>query len=177
MSAVVISFPCSPSQFAATAQEPRPGVPGISPVRPQIVAGLDHAKDPAASSRDLRKWRREVWRMAERAAVYWQARRDLWHAISLAQSVNLPEGRGHAAADPETHWALVQEWRTAFARQLLTPAPDLAAVKWKQAVLARGALEHTTVSATDLEQSIAADLAFLAAHPMRLARRSTEVGA
>jgi hypothetical protein len=77
-----------------------------------------------------------------------------------------------------------------------TPAPDLAAVSWKKATLAQGQyrfVEYTDLSAAlasirkgifggqaaeQLEQlvkrAIADDEAFLAAHPVRRARRKAE---
>jgi hypothetical protein len=54
-------------------------------------------------------------------------------------------------------------------RQLLTAAPDAQAVAWKQAELARGQHRQSDVAPGRIEQAIAADKAWLAAH---LTRRS-----
>jgi hypothetical protein len=93
-------------------------------------------------------------------------------AVEDARRLGIPEGRNHPV-DPEDHRSfedrrsLVARWREALARQFLTPAPDTAAVKWKQAALASGDLAYTGVKAERVERAIADDLAFLAAHPIR----------
>jgi hypothetical protein len=51
------------------------------------------------------------------------------------------------------------------------PAPDAAAVKWKQMALARGQHRFTDVKSERIERAIADDLAFLAAHPVRQSSR------
>jgi hypothetical protein len=56
-------------------------------------------------------------------------------------------------------------------RGLASPAPDTAAVAWKKAALAGGQHEITDVKTERVERAIAADLAFLAAHPVRLSNR------
>jgi len=71
---------------------------------------------------------------------------------------------------------LVKNWRAALVRQMLTPAPDVAAVIWKKATLAskrgRGYYGFTTDHIELFERSIAGDLKFLAAHPTK--RRSNQ---
>jgi hypothetical protein len=66
---------------------------------------------------------------------------------------------------------MVQQWRAALARQVLTPAPDANSVKWKQWALDSGDLTYTGVKAERVERAIAEDLAFLAAHPVRQSKR------
>jgi hypothetical protein len=82
--------------------------------------------------------------------------------------MGVPEARDHPA-DPEDRGrqSMVQRWRAALVKQLLTPAPDGASVKWKQAALARGEHCYTGVKPERIERAIADDLAFLAAHPVR----------
>jgi hypothetical protein len=55
-------------------------------------------------------------------------------------------------------------------KQLLTPAPDLAAITWKRAQLAGSGFGHLPIKAPRVEQAIAGDVAFLAAHPTRTKR-------
>jgi hypothetical protein len=62
---------------------------------------------------------------------------------------------------------LVDKWRAAFVKQLLTPASDTASVAWKQNALARGKYQYTGLKPERLKRAIADDLAFLAAHPVR----------
>jgi hypothetical protein len=66
---------------------------------------------------------------------------------------------------------MVDKWRAAFVKQLLTPAWDAASVAWKQNALARGKYEYTGLKPDRLEHAIADDLAFLAAHPVRQSKR------
>jgi hypothetical protein len=72
--------------------------------------------------------------------------------------------------NPDDRWAILANWRQAIAQQLLTPAPDTAAVAWKKAALAVGQHEHTDVKTERIERAIASDLEFLAAHPTRRLR-------
>jgi hypothetical protein len=87
-------------------------------------------------NRRLRGARREVWREADTIRGYWKARTEMENAISRAQSHGLPEGNNHPPHDPDERWTLLTNWRQAIAQQLLTPAPDTAAVAWKKAALA-----------------------------------------
>jgi len=119
----------------------------------------------------IRQERREVWRMAEAATRYWRARLDFNDALSSAQQWGISEGRSHPAVNPEDRWPLLEAWRKAIVKQLLTPAWDAASVKWKQSALAGGQHRFTDVKTERLEPAIADDLAFLAAHPVRQSRR------
>jgi hypothetical protein len=58
-------------------------------------------------------------------------------------------------------------------KQLLTPAPNLAAVAWKQNALARGKYEYSGLTPERLKRAIDEDLAFLAAHPVRQSKRES----
>jgi hypothetical protein len=115
----------------------------------------------------LREARRDVWREADTMRGYWKARLEMLEAIARAQIHDLPEGNNHPPHDPDERWPLLANWREAIAQQLLTPAPDLAAITWKRGQLAAGGFGHVPVAAERVEQAIAADVAFLAAHPTR----------
>jgi len=65
----------------------------------------------------------------------------------------------------------VEKYRAALVKQLLTPARDVASVKWKQMALARGQHRYTDVKPERIDRAIADDLAFLAAHPVRQSNR------
>ncbi len=121
----------------------------------------------AANGR-VRKERQEVWRMAEAATRYWRLRLDFQSAVSWAQRMEIPEGDFHPS-DPQERdrTSVVESWRAALVKQLLTPAWDVASVKWKEAALARGDHHYTGVKPERIERAIADDLAFLAAHPTR----------
>jgi hypothetical protein len=65
-------------------------------------------------------------------------------------------------------WAAVENYREAACRQMLTPAPDIAAVSWKRAQQKKDPCMGLTTA--QIDRAIAADLAFLKAHPVRKAR-------
>ena len=111
--------------------------------------------------------------MAETATRYWRLRLDFQSAVSWAQRMEIPEGHFHPS-DPEEsdRIPMVGKWRAAIAKQLLTPAWNVASVKWKQSALAGGQHEYTGVKTERIEHAIADDLAFLAAHPARQSNRS-----
>jgi hypothetical protein len=119
----------------------------------------------------LREKRYEAWREAEAATRYWRARLDFHNALSVAQRRGTSEGSSHPAADDEDRQAIVNGWRAAFVKQLLTPAPLAASVVWKQAALARGKYLHTGLKPERLKHAIADDLAWLSAHPVRQSKR------
>jgi hypothetical protein len=143
----------------------------------RIVGGTDYDHQPPAellstkTSRNegLRHERRKIWQKAEASTDYWKARLTFHDAISRAQLHGTEEGRPHQDVQPDDRWPLLESYRAAIANQLLTPAPDAVAVKWKQTVLARG--HHTQLSSEQIEIAIADDVAFLTARPARQSNR------
>jgi hypothetical protein len=142
-------------------------------VREEIsVRGFDDQPAPvsatAANSR-LRTARRGVWWSAEAAVDYWDRRIKFDDAIERVQRFGLPEGCSHPIIDDPLNdfGAKVKKWRAAIVKQLLTPAPDANAVKWKQNVHD----DYLDVKRERVEQAIAEDLAWLAAHPVRQSNR------
>jgi hypothetical protein len=91
---------------------------------------------------------------------------DFESAVSIAQSRDIPEGRFHPDVSLKD-LRLVDRWREALVKQLLTPAADILSVTWKKAALAQGQYRYVGVSDQRIERAIAEDLAFLAAHPIR----------
>jgi hypothetical protein len=124
----------------------------------------------------LREKRKEIWRMAEAATRYWRLRLDFDSAVEHAQRMEIPEGRYHPIADFKDRPSMVRLFREALVKQLFTPAPDGASVKWKQAALAGRQYRHTAVKPERIERAIADDLAFLAAHPVRQSKRRSGEG-
>jgi hypothetical protein len=181
----VVKFPYSVSR-KAYARKPRNSINGTPEERAasqemvaeEIDTYLLDNRPPARSlsttgeNGRLRKERHDDWRMAEAATRYWRLRIDFQSAVSWAQRMEIPEGRFHPS-DPEEHdrMLMVGKYRAALVKQLLTPAWDVASVKWKQAALARGQYRYTDVKPERIERAIAADLAFLAAHPVRQSNR------
>ena len=100
---------------------------------------------------------------------YLRARLD-WHsALSSAQSWNVPGANSYPKC---TDWddsrvPLVDLWRDALVKQMLTPAPDIGAVNWKRAQLRGGQHRFTAVKPERLQRAIDADAEWLKAHPAR----------
>jgi len=116
----------------------------------------------------IRLKRRDVWWHAGRVADYWRARLDWQGALECAQSHGIADSASFPPPrEKETRFDLVDKWREAIARQMLTPAPDQAAVAWKRAKLQSSDFKHLRVKTERAEQAIANDVAFLAAHPTR----------
>jgi hypothetical protein len=157
---------------------------GIPTTTSEPVRRADPPRNPplteTARNTRLREQRKEAWRCAEAATQYWRARLRFDDAIAIAQLKEIPEGNYHPARDCQGRLAMIESWRDALARQLLTPAPDLGAVKWKEATLAGRQVQHSGVKPERIERAIVDDLAFLAAHPVgqskRRAAKSTQGG-
>lgn len=128
---------------------------------------VHHRKAPGSGL--LRSQRRDAWWDAESVRCYWRARLDMEIAIACVQRRGLPEGRNH----PETtrQQVTIDSWRVAIGCQLLTPAPDVAAVTWKRAQLKTRNFAYIGLKAARVEQAIADDLAWLAAHRVRQSKR------
>jgi hypothetical protein len=171
----IIKFPYSVSR-RAHARRSRTSINGTPEERAtlqEMVAEEIDVRPPAGSlsttakNGHLRKERHEVWQVAEAATRYWRLRMDFQSAVSWAQQMGVPEGRGHPA-DPEDRdrGPNIEKYRAALVRQLLTPAPDVAAVAWKRSKFGGSDFPYLPVKPERVERAIDDDVAFLAAHPV-----------
>jgi hypothetical protein len=121
-----------------------------------------------AKNARLRSARRKAWNRANALTGYWLALRHFALAVSVAKDYGLKEARAHPGiSDQELdryHEAL-GEYREALGKQLLTPAPDVAAVNWKRHNLRRD--PYIGVKKELVEKAIADDIAFLDAHSVK----------
>jgi hypothetical protein len=124
------------------------------------------ATETAKNSR-IRIARRDAWWRACRVSKYWRARLDWYHVLSISQQYGIADSASFPSAENERWLGLVDTWREAVAKQLLTPAPDLGAVSWKRAQLKSSDFSYLPIKAPRVERAIADDIAFLAAHPVR----------
>jgi hypothetical protein len=127
---------------------------------------LPSAATETAKNFRLRTARKDVWWRAERATEYWRARMEWESVLENSQRYGIADSASFPPA-PDNRIARVTRWREAVVQQLLTPAPDLAAITWKRAKLAGKEITHLPIKAERIEQAIAEDVAFLAAHPAR----------
>lgn len=124
-----------------------------------------------------RQTRREAWLRADAATCYFKAMHAyIWAASRHYRYEKLESLKSTA----EISCCLTAEQlRAAIARQILTPAFDQAGVVWKRAVLAdelrsRWPFKYFSITREETEAAIAADEAFLAAHPVRRCRSKKE---
>jgi len=85
----------------------------------------------------LRGDRRDVWREADAVMDYWYVSMKMDGVISRVQRHGTPEGELHPTRNPKDYWQLVVKYRQAWARLMLTPAPDMQSVTWKRATQGR----------------------------------------
>jgi hypothetical protein len=128
----------------------------------------DDAENLTTTNRNkrLREERKDAWSKADAATRYWHALMELQMAIRIGQNRGIPEAACHPPTTPDDRGPLLYLYRKAVVDQLLTPAPNLASIKWKQHVFAQG--EY--VKKDRIKKAIIDDLAFFAAHPLRRGR-------
>lgn len=92
------------------------------------------ATETAKNSR-LRISRRDAWWRASRVVDYRLARMEWLSALRLAQEWAIDDSASFPFVQDELQGraALVEKWRDAVVKKLLTPAPDNGAVAWKRA--------------------------------------------
>jgi hypothetical protein len=129
------------------------------------------ATETAKNSR-IRIKRRDAWWHADRMMDYWRARLDWQCALEIAQQYGIADSDSFPSAKNEDRFWLVDKWREAVGKKVLTPAPDLSAITRKRAKLKSSDFPRLPVEKERVEWAIADDVAFLAAHPTR-ARRGT----
>jgi hypothetical protein len=127
-------------------------------------------RNTTKTNKRLREQRYDIWRKAEAATSYWRAMMDLQQAILVGQNNGIIETSRHPKESHGNWFPLLESHRNAEVKQLLTPAPTAALLKWKQQVFAQGQYKYTDVKKEQIEKAIADDLAFLAAHAPRRAR-------
>ena len=98
---------------------------------------------------------------------YWRARLDWQCALEIAQQYGIADSDSFPSAKNEDRFWLVDKWREAVGKKVLTPAPDLSAITRKRAKLKSSDFPRLPVEKERVEWAIADDVAFLAAHPTR----------
>jgi hypothetical protein len=129
------------------------------------------AKEAPANER---KGRYREWRVAAARTDYWRKRLHYMRALERALHYKVAAPDAGTALTPADDATLVRLYRLALAAQLLTPAYNMATLAWKKRnVLDRGLKYDITVSQLEfIQQSIAADAAWLKAKKRRSRRRT-----
>src|ERR1700730_6721720 len=124
------------------------------------------ASDTCSNQR-LRAKRRDIWREADTVMDYWHLSLKMDSAIFRVQHHGTPESDMHSPYKPADHWTLVAKYREAWARLMLTPAPDAQAVVRKRAQINAENHKHTDLKPERIAHQIADDVEFLRSHPTR----------
>jgi hypothetical protein len=120
-----------------------------------------------AKNQRLRSERWEVWRKADATTRYWHTLLHFTDAVSCAKNHDVKEARTYTETSHEGRWAIVNGYRDALGRQLLTPAHDMATVNWKRRHLSK---DYVGTDKDAIAKAIAEDIAFLDAHQTSTSR-------
>lgn len=115
----------------------------------------------------LRELRKEAWSKAHKLTNFMHARMKWYQELSSAQYWDVPGADEFPPLERRWNHDEVKEWRAALVEQLLTSAPTIGDVTWKQAQLRSGQHRHIGVDDEAIERAIAADLEWLKKHPAR----------
>jgi hypothetical protein len=144
---------CEIIQFSTTALSARTDAAKLSPAE-------------ACKNQRLRDGRRDGPR--QRIAVFIGGRSLIGiSALGIAQDCGIADAHRFPPANNESRLSLVDTWRAALVKQLLTPAPDAGAVAWKRTQVRAENYRCTDVKPERIERAIADDVAFLEAHTRR----------
>jgi hypothetical protein len=120
------------------------------------------ATTATAKNARLRAERRAAWLRADAITNYWHTLLRFTDAVRYAKRCGFKEARAHVETGDDMRMSILDSYRAALNKQLLTPAPDVASVNWK-----RRELKSYGVKKELVEKAIADDIAFLDAHPTR----------
>jgi hypothetical protein len=129
------------------------------------TAGMPPPTTTTGKNARLRRARHAVWRRADAITNYWYVLLRFYSAVDFAKRHGLKEALAHVEISEKARWPILESYRAALGKQLLTPAPDVASVNWK-----RRQLNSYGVKKELVEKAIADDIAFLDAHPTRTSR-------
>lgn len=139
------------------------------PIPARIKAHRQGRQRLISQNEKLRAQRRDVWKKAESRTYFFTNQLRWIEALYVAQRDGIEEAlkfQKVVALDGEIRHSAIRDLRAAEVEQLLTPAPDLASVKWKRS---KRHLAHLPLGCTPetIERVIGQDMAFLEAHPAR----------
>ncbi|PAQ09873.1 hypothetical protein [Mesorhizobium temperatum] len=110
----------------------------------------------------MRQARRLPWRKADAVTDLTRAETAYWQAKSI-HAMYVLEDEDRSRAYSHKRMISVDRSRQAVADQIRVPAPDLLAVQWKREAAKD---RYLPISAVEVARLVAADEAFLAAHPI-----------
>jgi hypothetical protein len=147
----------------------------VSAERPAAAYSRHEPATITAENFRLRKERYDGWRQADAVMDYWPAAMRMHTAISCMQNFGAIEGDRYPFIEPEEHGTLVNKYRLAWCKLMLTPGPNSCHVRWKRMQLIAKNYEYTGLSPERIEQAIDADVEWLNAHPVRGCKRKPSI--
>lgn len=117
----------------------------------------------------LRKERSRRWHAASAKAEILRGQMDLHTHMLIGANYGLPEVLGYPPVDPTEYHRLLEKHQMARSDMLLTPAPDMKSLLWKCKYFKRWGAPIGSAPG-QIKKVIAADEAFLNAHPTRHCR-------
>jgi hypothetical protein len=143
----------------------------VSAERPSAAYSRHEPATITAENFRLRKERYDAWRQVDAVMGYWLAAMRMNSAISCMQNFGADEGDRYPFIEPESHGTLINKYRLAWGKLMLTPAPNAGHVRWKRMQLIAEKYEFTGLKPEQIEQAIEADVEWLEAHPVRGSKR------
>ena len=143
----------------------------VSAERPAAAYSRHEPATITAENFRLRKERYDGWRQADAVMGYWLAAMKMHSAISCMQNFGADEGDRYPFIPDESHGELVNKYRLAWCKLMLTPAPNSGHVRWKRMQLIAEKYKFTGLKPEQIEQAIEADEEWLKAHPVRGCKR------
>lgn len=130
-------------------------------IEAKISASIESRQRASGHLKKQRDARYEAWGKAGARACFWKAMQDLDHALFVAQREKMPEALQYDPVElGSASWhATRHAYQDATDRQLLTPAPNMGCVRWKQGQ------KFSRLAPDRIERAIADDLAWLKRYP------------
>ena len=143
----------------------------VSAERPAAAYSRHEPATITAENFRLRKERYDAWRPVDAVMGYWLAAMKMHTAISILQNFGAVEVERYPFIEPEEHGTLVNKYRLAWCKLMLTPGPNSGHVRWKRMQLIAKNYEYTGLKPERIEQAVEADVEWLETHPVRGNRR------
>ena len=116
----------------------------------------------------LRGKLRSEWFRVQAITHYWKAFLEFESALGIARVHDMREVAAFTdIIRPRRRGEYVKKYREVVVAQLLTPAPDVRAVMWKETTFKSGQHRHIGVEDDVIKRAIAKDKAFLDTHPTK----------
>ncbi|MFT4115607.1 hypothetical protein [Bradyrhizobium sp.] len=167
-------------QFPRRTSQASPTIATAIPVRQDAASVIQFSEGEmrrqaraqlCAHNEALRAERTLAWEAADVERRFFEVLNKLTFAVEMAQKWGVPEAVvRYPKMTPEDHRRAYERYIEALLRQVLTPAPTVAAIAWKERILYGLKPTFRDRDAKRGLRMIVDDKAFLKAHPARQCR-------